>query len=144
MKKVGVQACVVSHGLYVNPFQTKNILRSSPKGAKSLSSEASPRLKLQKHGAAFPTPSISAVAYVWSPKRVGAGWGSDFPNPVQCSSLFHPSIDKKKKKNGKNFFIGLSVSHTESTHVAIFVHCILTNHLHDYEHLCRCFFFFFF
>lgn len=142
MKKVGVRAYVVSHVLYVNPFQTKTILRSSPKEVKSLSSETSPRLKLQKHGAAFPALSISAVAYVWSPKRVWAGWGSDFPNPVQCSSLFHPSIEQKKKKHDccENFFIRLSVSHTQSTHVAIFVHCILTNHLHDYEHLCRCFF----
>lgn len=59
MKKVGVQAHVVSHVLYVNPFQTKNILRSSPKCVRSLSSKASLRLKLLKRGATLPLTALA-------------------------------------------------------------------------------------
>lgn len=59
MKKRGVQAHVVSHVLYVNPFQTKNILRSFPKCVKSLSSKASLRLKLLKRGATFPLTALA-------------------------------------------------------------------------------------
>lgn len=68
--------------------------------------------------------------------QVWFGWGSDFPNPVHG---VHYSM-KKNMMLRERLHNALNLSPTQNTHVAIFVHCdcMLTYHLHDYKHLCRC------
>lgn len=140
MKKRGVQAHVVSHVLYVNPFQTKNILRSFPKCVKSLSSKASLRLKLLKRGATFPLTALAMWLVCGHRGERELDGDQIFQIP---SHVVHYSIPPSKKKHdaartsSQGFY---SLTNTQSTHVAIFVHCdyMLTNHLHDDKHLCRC------
>lgn len=87
---------------------------------------------------------------MWSLRRVRAGWGSDFPNLIH---VVHYSIPPLKnimlrellnRASTLSLPISLSLSlltKTPRADVVIFVpHCdyMLTNHLHDYQHLCRC------
>lgn len=110
---------------------------------RSLSSKASLKLKL---GATFPHTTLA----LW---LMCGHWGEcelDGDQILQNPSMYFvipipPSKTMMLRKFSLHKFSlphSLSLlANTQSTDVAIFVsHCdyMLTNHLHDYQHLCRC------
>lgn len=81
---------------------------------------------------------------MWSLRQVWAGWESDSPNPVHVVHYPNHPIeihDAWWSTSSQDFHSVCLLTNMQSADVAIFVsHCdyMLTNHLHDYQHLCRC------
>lgn len=130
---------LVLYMYYVNPFQSKNILGLFPMCVRSLSSKTSLGIKLLKHGAAFPHTALA----MWLMCGHRGECDLDGDQTFQILSMWFiiPSLHWKNHDAERASSQGFnSLINTQSTHVAIFVHCdfMLTYHLHDYKHLCRC------
>lgn len=100
----------------------------------SFSSKASLKLKFLQLRATVSHPALM----LWLMCGHWAGRGSDSPTPIHVVHYSVRSLKSMMLRTSQGFLSPLT--NTQSTNVAIFVSdCdyMLTDHLHDYQHLCR-------